>query len=82
MQLIFFHSIIFFYSANANEEEKREQEKKFKEVGEAYAILSDTTKRDRYDNGQDLDEQEFDPSQMYSQFFHFSSDSGPSFNFF
>lgn len=68
--------------ANANDEEKREQEKKFKEVGEAYAILSDQQKRDRYDNGQDMDEQEFDPSQMYSQFFHFSTDGGQPFSFF
>jgi len=68
--------------ANASEDEKREQEKKFKEVGEAYAILSDQQKRDRYDNGQDLDEQEFDPTQMYSQFFHFSSEGGQTFSFF
>ncbi len=37
---------------------KREEEKKFKEVGEAYAVLSDAKKRQRFDNGQDLDEAE------------------------
>lgn len=66
---------------NASDEEKREQERQFKEVGEAYTILSDTQKKSRYDNGQDLDEDhiEFDPNQMYRQFFQFSA--GPTFGF-
>ncbi|XP_018902985.1 dnaJ homolog subfamily C member 7 [Bemisia tabaci] len=75
--------------ANASENEKKEQEKKFKEVGEAYGILSDPTKRMRYDSGQDLDDAcsptNIDPTQMFQTFyggdrhnFSFHSNAFPS----
>ena len=55
----------------ASEEEKSEQEKKFKEVGEAYGILSDAKKRARYDAGHDLDNLE--SSHHHSNSHNFSS---------
>ncbi|KAG5892978.1 hypothetical protein JTB14_015022 [Gonioctena quinquepunctata] len=70
--------------ANASDTEKKEQEKKFKEVGEAYGILSDPKKRARYDNGQDMDDfdggmSDIDPSQVFQTFFsggHHGQDFG------
>lgn len=60
--------------ANASEGERKEQEKKFKEVGEAYGILSDPKKRARYDSGQDLEEcndmsSNIDPNTVFQAFF-------------
>ena len=45
--------------ASKSAEERKEEEIKFKEVNEAYSILSDTKKRYRYDSGQDLEDMEF-----------------------
>ncbi|XP_037707810.1 dnaJ homolog subfamily C member 7 isoform X1 [Drosophila subpulchrella] len=73
--------------ANSSAEERKEEELKFKEVGEAYAILSDARKKARYDSGQDIEEQEqadFDPNQMFRSFFQFNGGAGGrnnSFNF-
>ena len=39
---------------DADAKQKEEQEKKFKDVGEAYKILTDPGKRSRYDNGYDV----------------------------
>ncbi|XP_031343855.1 dnaJ homolog subfamily C member 7 [Photinus pyralis] len=72
--------------ANASDAEKKEQEKKFKEVGEAYGILSDPRKKARYDSGQDMEDfdsgmHDIDPSQVFQSFFGGSSGHGSEFNF-
>lgn len=65
------------------EEEREEHEKKFKDIGEAYAVLSDETKRHRYDTGQDLEDDgpsgfhDVDPSQIFQMFFGGGGGGGP-----
>ena len=64
--------------SSASEDERKEHEKKFKEIGEAYGVLSDAKKRNRYDQGHDIDDLEghghgyssdIDPNQIFQAFF-------------
>uniref|UniRef100_A0A6A7GAR4 DnaJ homolog subfamily C member 7 n=2 Tax=Hirondellea gigas TaxID=1518452 RepID=A0A6A7GAR4_9CRUS len=54
-------------------EEQNDSEQKFKDIGNAYSILSDPKKRARYDSGADMEDGGgmggVDPSQVFQMFF-------------
>lgn len=62
--------------SSASEEEKLKHEKAFKDVNEAFSVLSDPQKRHRYDNGMDLEgggnpfgDGGIDPNLIFQSFF-------------
>jgi len=64
--------------ASSSDAEKAQAEKNFKDVNEAFSVLSDPTKKQRYDNGQDIDGNgmgmgggmgDIDPNLIFQQFF-------------
>ncbi|XP_046722835.1 dnaJ homolog subfamily C member 7 [Silurus meridionalis] len=63
--------------SGASAEIQKEEEKKFKEVGEAFTVLSDPKKKSRYDSGHDLEDDDmnmdFDANNIFKAFF-----GGPS----
>lgn len=60
--------------ADAEDSVKTKEEQIFKEIAEAYSVLSDSQKRARYDNGQDIEDMmdmDFDPGDLFSNVFGF-----------
>lgn len=68
--------------SHAEPEVQKEEEHKFKEIGEAYSVLSDPKKKSRYDSGVDLEDLDghggfdVDPNQIFQTFF---GGGGPGF---
>ena len=68
-----------------NPDNRKEAEEKFKEIGEAYSVLSDPKKRNEYDHGgfsfADFGFDDFDPMDIFKSFFERHGKGGKGFGF-
>ena len=58
------------YHPDKNQTKKEEAEEKFKEVSEAYEVLSDDNKRNNYDNGCNVIIDNINPFDLYKNLFN------------
>lgn len=75
-----FRKLALKYHPDANPNSKEEAEKKFKEIGEAYAILSDPEKRARYDQYGTADTPDFGAGFDFRDIFDEGMDDFGSFS--
>ena len=57
------------YHPDKNTDNKEQSEEKFKEISEAYEILSDDQKKNNYDNGQNIIIQNHNPFDIFENIF-------------
>ena len=57
------------YHPDKNTDNKEQAEEKFKEISEAYEILSDDQKKNNYDNGQNIIIQNHNPFDIFENIF-------------